>query len=292
MFTCPHCQKSLRTKVELPPGKKIKCPSCREIFRLPLEAIRNEAVASTANAVAAPGYGKRRRLDSEDNGVAERPPSRKNRLLDEEDEGPPRRRGNKKATSKRGMILALGGLGLVLVLVAVTGFVWPGFLLSDSPKVQAQGSANLAKDGQKKFSPDNTNNGGKKGPPGGGSSIRKIMTRLARGPNALNNNIGKELKSEAPAWDALPAQTSEYVDLAKSLAEQEPRKGSKESWARFSAEFSAAAVNLNQSVQAKDKAGALAAFASLENSCMACHQAHRGGPGGLGPKGGFGAAQK
>ena len=50
------------------------------------------------------------------------------------------------------------------------------------------------------------------------------------------------------------------------------------------------AVALERSVESKDRSAALVAHKALENSCTACHQQHRGGPGGFGPggPGGFG----
>jgi mono/diheme cytochrome c family protein len=67
------------------------------------------------------------------------------------------------------------------------------------------------------------------------------------------------------------------------LATHNPPRGSKDSWDKLSAAFAEAAASLDQAVQAKNRDAAQTAFRSLETSCMACHQAHRGGP-----KGGFG----
>jgi hypothetical protein len=120
------------------------------------------------------------------------------------------------------------------------------------------------------------------------------MVKLAKGPQSLTSVIGEELKAESPPWDKLQAQTKEYVELASTLVTHDPPKGSKESWTNLTSGFTSSATALNEAVQAKDKNAALGAHQAITGSCMACHQQHRGGPGGFGPpgKGGFGAPGK
>jgi hypothetical protein len=117
------------------------------------------------------------------------------------------------------------------------------------------------------------------------------MIKIGRGPQALNSRIAKELAKDEPAWEGVQAQTAEYAAMASAIAGQDPPKGSKDSWARLSASFADSAATLDRSAQGKDRSAALVAYKSLENACMACHQQHRGGPGGFGPGGpgpGFG----
>ena len=123
---------------------------------------------------------------------------------------------------------------------------------------------------------------------GSPSPIGQIMAKLTRGPQSLTSVIGQELKSDSPPWDQLQSQTKEYVELASSMAKHDPPKGSKESWAKLAGEFANSAAALEKAAQAKDKDAAVAAHQSLSNSCMACHQQHRAGPGGFGPPGGMG----
>jgi hypothetical protein len=137
--------------------------------------------------------------------------------------------------------------------------------------------------------------GGPGGPGGRSSPIRTIMTRLnGRGPNALQTLIGSELKAEQPAWETIQPQTKEYAQLAADLAKHDPPKGSKESWAKFTAEYAGFATELDKAAQAKDKTKATEAHEDLASSCNACHRQHRGGPGGMmggpgmGGRGGFG----
>jgi hypothetical protein len=117
---------------------------------------------------------------------------------------------------------------------------------------------------------------------GRSSPIRTIMTKLnGRGPNALQTLIGSELKVEQPAWDTIQPQTKEYAQLAADLAKHDPPKGSKESWAKFAAEYAGFATELDKAAQAKDKAKATEAHEDIASSCNACHRQHRGGPGGM-----------
>ncbi len=133
------------------------------------------------------------------------------------------------------------------------------------------------------------------GGPGGGKSspeIKKIMTRLTKGPNSLTPLLGKELKAESPAWDTIQGQTKEYAQLASEMGKYDPPKGSKDSWDKLTTAYAGLATDLDTAAQAKDKDAALAAHGKITNSCNSCHRQHRamgpgmGGPRGGGPRGG------
>jgi hypothetical protein len=131
------------------------------------------------------------------------------------------------------------------------------------------------------------------GPPMGGPGrphgpIGEAMTKLAKGPQSLNALIGNELKGESPPWDTLQPQAKEYAQLTASLSKYDPPKGDKASWTKQADAFAQTAGELEHAADAKDKSAALAAHQKLQMSCKACHDAHRGGPGGRGmPPGGF-----
>jgi hypothetical protein len=131
--------------------------------------------------------------------------------------------------------------------------------------------------------------GMRSGPP---SPVREIMMKIGgRSPQALTPAIGEALKADPPEWDKIASQAKEFVEMTQSLAKYDPPKGSKESWAKYTSEFTASASALQKAGAARDKDGALSAHKTLTNSCNACHQEHRGGPGGFGfpgGKGGFG----
>lgn len=133
-------------------------------------------------------------------------------------------------------------------------------------------------------SPTNPAPGGPVQPPG----IRQIMGKLAKGPNSLTPVLGKELKEAEPPWETIQGQAKEYARLAADLATFDPPKGSKESWAKLTADYAGSAADLDKAAQVKDKDATLAAHTQLANSCTSCHREHRKmGPRGGGPPGGF-----
>jgi hypothetical protein len=120
--------------------------------------------------------------------------------------------------------------------------------------------------------------------------IREAMTKLFKGPQSLKDSISRELNSDSPAWETIQPQTKEFAQLAASLSKYDPPKGSKDSWTKLTDTFAKSAAALEHAADAKNKEDALTAHAALtENqTCKACHQAHRGGPGGMiGRPGGF-----
>jgi hypothetical protein len=120
-------------------------------------------------------------------------------------------------------------------------------------------------------------------------SIKQIMVTLTKGPSSLTPILGKELKDDPPPWDAIRGQAREYARLASALGDNEPPRGSKESWARLTSEYSGSAAELDRAAQASDRDAALAAHGRLAKSCMSCHREHRKmGPGRGGPPGGPG----
>ncbi len=137
---------------------------------------------------------------------------------------------------------------------------------------------------------------GKGGPgPGAGQAARsnpklkEIMSKVGRGPQALQGSLGEALKQGEPAWDAIKPKTQEYAQLASEMGKYEPVKGTKDSWAKLSLAFAESATELEHAAQAKDKSKTKEALDSLGGSCMACHREHRiMGPGMGGPPGGRG----
>jgi hypothetical protein len=127
------------------------------------------------------------------------------------------------------------------------------------------------------------NMGGPGGPP---SPIGAIMTKLAKGPQSLNETIGRELKSDPPTWDAIQSQTKEYAQVAAKLSQFDPPKGSKESWTKLTASYSESAAALEKAAAAKNKDAAVKAHATLNQSCKGCHQEHRPERGGMRGPGG------
>lgn len=171
-------------------------------------------------------------------------------------------------------------LGRILVMQAVLAFV-----------VTAAACNKLKKNNDAVGQGPNPGFGmaGKPGGPGGKRGpIADIMAKLTKGPQSLNNVIGRELNESTPPWDAIQPQTKEFVQLASSMSKYDPPKGEKDSWQKKTAEFAKSATDLDQAAKAKNIDAARAAHHALGESCKSCHQAHRAGPGGMGmPPGGF-----
>ena len=131
--------------------------------------------------------------------------------------------------------------------------------------------------------------------PGGGQATRSnpklkaIMTKVGRGPQALQGSLGDALKQAEPAWETIQPKTQEYAQLASEMVKLEPVKGDKDSWAKLTQAFAESAAELAHAAGTKDKNSTKEALDSLGGSCMACHRAHRVmGPGMGGPPGGRG----
>jgi hypothetical protein len=128
------------------------------------------------------------------------------------------------------------------------------------------------------------------GGPGGRQRgpIHQVMTKLFRGPQSLKDSIGQELTSDSPAWETIQPQAKEFAELAASLKNYDPPKGSKESWTKQTTSFSQSASALELAAKAKKKEDAKDAYQTLTDNqtCKACHQEHKGA-GGMGRPGGF-----
>ena len=150
-FTCPTCRTVLKTKVQVPAGKRVKCPKCATIFaaldRAPAESHPPDdhtgVRASKPPAVATARH--------------QVPP------IDDDQEGREtrRRRSNsRKRRKKQGsmpLLLCVGGAagGLIAVLL-ILGLVWPGFLLSGekSRREHPAAAKEVAADKQRANPPD------------------------------------------------------------------------------------------------------------------------------------------
>jgi hypothetical protein len=131
---------------------------------------------------------------------------------------------------------------------------------------------------------------GPKGPPKQSSPITEIMDQLNKGPQSLTELLDAALGTDPTSWDSVQPKAKLFAKLAADLAKHDPPKGSKESWAKQTAVYAEFAAALDRAAQAKDKTVVVAVHEKLSNSCMACHQEHRMGPGGPGE--GFGGPGK
>ncbi len=128
--------------------------------------------------------------------------------------------------------------------------------------------------------------GGPGGRPRG--PIGELMTKLAKGKQSINGQIGEALKANPTPWDTIQPQAKEYAQMASKLGEFPPPKGEPASWKKMADAFAHSASELQQASDTKNLEAANKAFTALSGSCKSCHDAHRGGPGGPGMRpGGF-----
>ena len=106
-------------------------------------------------------------------------------------------------------------------------------------------------------------------------TVKEIMGKLNKGPYALTPNLKRNLQKDDPDWSEIQDQAKAYANLAGALGQAQPPRGEKASWEKLAKEYADSAKALEQAVQKKDKAGALAAHAKLSQACTVCHKAHR-----------------
>jgi hypothetical protein len=64
-------------------------------------------------------------------------------------------------------------------------------------------------------------------------SIKDVMGKLYKGPNASMSKLKNELNATPPEWKQVQGRTKDFVTLAEALAKNEPRKGDKASFKKL-----------------------------------------------------------
>ena len=106
-------------------------------------------------------------------------------------------------------------------------------------------------------------------------TVKQVMETLNKGPKSESAKLKAALAAKTPDWDAIQSSTKQYVDLGPALAENDPPKGTKESWKTQSESFASQAKALGAAADKKDLAATKTAFQKVSMSCMGCHRAHR-----------------
>jgi hypothetical protein len=164
---CPECSRVLKSNNPIPPGQRLRCPGCQTTFLMPAKeaspiqagkrtSLQGQQAKPTTLRGRDDDYDNEdeapRRTRRDEDEFSERP--RKKRRYDADEDMPPSRsrrdvddddwddRPVKKRRKKGGAmawILAGSGVGLLLVF-ALTAFVWPGFLRSPSTATSLEGT--------------------------------------------------------------------------------------------------------------------------------------------------------
>jgi hypothetical protein len=106
-------------------------------------------------------------------------------------------------------------------------------------------------------------------------TVKDIMGKLHKGPNAPLGLLKKDLQAGNPDWPDIQKTTKDFVTLGTALTKLDPPKGDKTSWATLTKQYVETATTLDKAANDKDAKGALAAQDKLAKSCMTCHKAHR-----------------
>jgi cytochrome c556 len=106
-------------------------------------------------------------------------------------------------------------------------------------------------------------------------SLKDIMAKLNDKDTGLLVGINKGLKQDDPDWAALQKLTKQYLDGAEAVPQKDPPKGEKDSWAKLSKSFVAAAKSVDEAANAKDQKACKDACEKMMMGCRACHMAHR-----------------
>lgn len=105
-------------------------------------------------------------------------------------------------------------------------------------------------------------------------TIENIMEKGFK-KGGLRQQIGKEFDKDKPDWAALVTKTKDFKGLVEQLGKQQPPKGDAESWKTHTMLVLSEAQTLCECAEKKDQSKAKATVQKINDSCKACHDAHR-----------------
>jgi cytochrome c556 len=107
--------------------------------------------------------------------------------------------------------------------------------------------------------------------------IEHVMKALfKKGATSKSALLKSEVEAASPNWEAIQKTTKEIATLGAALEQNEPEKGSKESWKKLAGKFGENTKALHEAAEAKDLDKVKAAQKTIGASCKACHTVHRG----------------
>ena len=106
-------------------------------------------------------------------------------------------------------------------------------------------------------------------------TIKEVMQKLHKGPNAALSKLKKDLAAESPDWSDIQAKAKDIETYGAALPKNDPPKGEKDDWKKLADSYYENAKKLNTAAKKDDKEGVTSAFSKLSNSCAACHKAHK-----------------
>jgi len=85
--------------------------------------------------------------------------------------------------------------------------------------------------------------------------------------NKVRGDLGKQVKSKSPDWEAIQKQTKEWVGVAETLGKHSPPKGSAESWKKQTETYMKNVKAVDDAAGTKDSAAATKALATVGGWC-------------------------
>ena len=106
-------------------------------------------------------------------------------------------------------------------------------------------------------------------------SVEAVMSKLHKGKKSAQNVLKGLADAKPTNWDEIQKTTKPFAELGPALGKNDPPKGDKESWKKFSATYADQTKAIDDAAQAKDLDALKASQKALGASCKACHTAHR-----------------
>ncbi len=103
-----------------------------------------------------------------------------------------------------------------------------------------------------------------------------MKTLFNKKSGKFSTDLKKQIEASPTNWEALQKTTEEIAKYGKALGNNEPEKGSKDSFKKLAGKLGENTKALDDAADAKDLDKVKASKKTIEASCKACHSAHRG----------------
>lgn len=81
--------------------------------------------------------------------------------------------------------------------------------------------------------------------------------------------------AKAGKWEDAQKASAEMKKYGEAMGQNDPPKGSKDSWAKLTKKFAEQMTAIDDAAQKKDAAAVAKATGAFTQSCKACHDAHK-----------------
>src|SRR5829696_7675418 len=106
----------------------------------------------------------------------------------------------------------------------------------------------------------------------------KVMEDNFSGKKNVHKALKRQVDTDSTDWGEVAKLMKQYGTAAGFVgqhAKTKPEKGDDKSWAKLTTQFAGQAKELEAAITAKDKEKAKATLEKLNETCEACHEAHR-----------------